>query len=71
MDGNNRWAKRQNLPSLAGHRAGAERVRDMLKVCEQYGVDVLTVFAFSSENWRRPPKRSERADVFIALLSDT
>jgi undecaprenyl diphosphate synthase len=54
MDGNNRWAKQRSLPGLAGHKAGVERLRDMLEECRQHGVDVLTVFAFSSENWNRP-----------------
>lgn len=54
MDGNNRWAKARGLKGVAGHKAGAERIRDVLQGCENLGVDVLTVFAFSSENWRRP-----------------
>jgi undecaprenyl diphosphate synthase len=54
MDGNNRWAKQRNLSGLAGHKAGVERLRDMLEECRHNGVDVLTVFAFSSENWQRP-----------------
>ena len=56
MDGNNRWAKKRLLPSGAGHKAGVERIRDVLKACKGHGVEVLTVFAFSSENWRRPAK---------------
>ena len=54
MDGNNRWAKQRGLASLAGHKAGVERVRDMLEAAKQHNVEVLTLFAFSSENWRRP-----------------
>ena len=54
MDGNNRWAKQRGLRGLAGHQAGVERVRDMLEACKHHGVEVLTLFAFSSENWRRP-----------------
>ncbi len=54
MDGNNRWAKRQGLSGIAGHKAGVERLRDMLEGCREYNIDVLTVFAFSSENWSRP-----------------
>jgi len=54
MDGNNRWAKQQGLVGIAGHKAGAERVRDALRSCKKHNVDVLTLFAFSSENWRRP-----------------
>jgi undecaprenyl diphosphate synthase len=54
MDGNGRWAKRQGLPRLAGHKAGIKPVRTMVEHCAQRGVEVLTLFAFSSENWRRP-----------------
>ncbi|UTW46199.1 di-trans,poly-cis-decaprenylcistransferase [bacterium SCSIO 12696] len=54
MDGNNRWAKQRGLGGLAGHQAGVERVRDALEACKKHDVDVLTLFAFSSENWRRP-----------------
>ena len=54
MDGNNRWAKERRLPSLAGHKAGAESVRAVIKACAESGVESLTLFAFSSENWRRP-----------------
>jgi len=54
MDGNNRWAKQRGLSGIAGHKAGVERLRDMLEGCRECGVDVLTVFAFSSENWNRP-----------------
>lgn len=59
MDGNNRWAKREGKQGIMGHRAGVERIRDVLEVCRQNQVEVLTVFAFSSENWRRPPKEVE------------
>lgn len=54
MDGNNRWAKQRGLSGIAGHKAGVERLRDMLEGCRECNVDVLTVFAFSSENWNRP-----------------
>ena len=54
MDGNNRWAKSQGLPGLAGHERGVERVRDAMDSCERHGIPCLTVFAFSSENWARP-----------------
>ncbi len=59
MDGNNRWAKREGKQGIAGHRAGVERIRDVLKACRELDVEVLTLFAFSSENWRRPPKEVE------------
>ncbi|MCL7462547.1 polyprenyl diphosphate synthase [Pseudomonas sp. NW5] len=54
MDGNNRWAKRRFLPGVAGHKAGVDAVRAVIEVCADAGVEVLTLFAFSSENWRRP-----------------
>ena len=53
MDGNGRWAKQRGLPRVAGHRAGAEAVRRALKAAAEHGVEVLTIYAFSSENWRR------------------
>jgi undecaprenyl diphosphate synthase len=54
MDGNGRWASRRGLPVPAGHRAGVEAVRSALKACKDKGIEVLTLFAFSSENWGRP-----------------
>ncbi len=54
MDGNNRWARRSLLPSLAGHRAAITTVRDVIKRSRELGIPWLTLFAFSSENWRRP-----------------
>jgi undecaprenyl diphosphate synthase len=66
MDGNNRWAKRRNLPGAAGHRAGVEAIRNVLRACNRNKVKVLTLFAFSSENWGRP--RSE-VRTLLALFS--
>ncbi|NJN45197.1 MAG: isoprenyl transferase [Candidatus Competibacteraceae bacterium] len=54
MDGNGRWAKRRLLPRPAGHREGAKAVRRVAKACQEQAVQVLTLFAFSSENWQRP-----------------
>lgn len=54
MDGNNRWAKKRLLPGVAGHKAGVDAVRAVIEVCAEAGVEVLTLFAFSSENWQRP-----------------
>jgi len=54
MDGNGRWAKRRHLPRFAGHKRGVEAVRVAVEACAQRGVEYLTLFAFSSENWRRP-----------------
>ena len=54
MDGNGRWAKELGLPRLEGHRAGAESVREVMEACIELGVEYLTLYAFSSENWSRP-----------------
>jgi undecaprenyl diphosphate synthase len=54
MDGNNRWLKQRGGTGLAGHRAGAESVRNVIKLCAEKGIECLTLFAFSSENWQRP-----------------
>ncbi len=56
MDGNGRWAKQRLLPRVAGHRRGVEAVRSVVRACAERGIDYLTLFAFSSENWRRPPE---------------
>jgi undecaprenyl diphosphate synthase len=54
MDGNGRWAQRRRLPRIAGHRRGADAVRATVRACAERGIKYLTLFAFSSENWRRP-----------------
>jgi undecaprenyl diphosphate synthase len=54
MDGNGRWAERRHLPRYAGHRAGVQAVRGVVELCAEQSVEALTLFAFSSENWRRP-----------------
>jgi undecaprenyl diphosphate synthase len=54
MDGNGRWAKKRGLPRLAGHRAGTENLRRILRACVEFGVKILTIYAFSTENWGRP-----------------
>ena len=56
MDGNGRWAKQRRLPRIAGHKRGVESVRAVVQACAERGVRYLTLFAFSSENWRRPPE---------------
>ncbi|WP_346763798.1 polyprenyl diphosphate synthase [Wenzhouxiangella sp. XN24] len=56
MDGNGRWAKQRTLPRQAGHRAGVKTARRIVEACARRGVGVLTLFAFSSENWRRPSR---------------
>lgn len=63
MDGNGRWAKKRFLPRVAGHKRGVEVVREMVRLCANNGVKFLTLFAFSSENWRRP------ADEVTFLMS--
>ena len=54
MDGNGRWAKRRFLPRVAGHKQGLESVRTLIRGAMKHGVECLTIFAFSSENWQRP-----------------
>ena len=54
MDGNGRWAKARGLPRLAGHRAGTENIRPILEACVEIGIETLTIWAFSTENWTRP-----------------
>ncbi len=56
MDGNGRWASRRGLPRLEGHRIGARRVREIVEGCPDFGVRYLTLFAFSTENWKRGPE---------------
>jgi undecaprenyl diphosphate synthase len=65
MDGNGRWAEQRGLPRVAGHRAGAEAVRRALQAAADHGVEVLTIYAFSSENWRRS---SEEISDLTALM---
>lgn len=56
MDGNGRWARKRFMPRIAGHKRGVDTVREIVKHCANIGVEYLTLFAFSSENWRRPPE---------------
>lgn len=66
MDGNGRWAQARGLPRLAGHRAGTENLRRILQACADFGVEVLTVYAFSTENWARP---EEEVKGLMTLLT--
>jgi undecaprenyl diphosphate synthase len=66
MDGNGRWAKARRLPRIAGHRAGVEAVRRVVRAAPRLGIGALTLYAFSSENWRRPPE--EVSDLMGLLL---
>ena len=69
MDGNGRWAKKRFLPRAAGHRAGVNTVRSTIEYCAEIGVEVLTLFAFSSENWRRPKEEvSTLMSLFLTML---
>lgn len=54
MDGNGRWARKRNLPRLAGHKAGTDNLHRVLRECDRQGIEVVTLYAFSTENWRRP-----------------
>lgn len=65
MDGNGRWAKHRFLPRVAGHRKGVEAVRNAVQGCAERGVEALTLFAFSSENWRRP---AEEVSLLMQLF---
>jgi undecaprenyl diphosphate synthase len=65
MDGNGRWAKQRHLPRVAGHRKGVEAVRGIIRACMDRGVEFLTLFAFSSENWRRP---AEEVTILMELF---
>lgn len=56
MDGNGRWARRRSLPRVAGHRAGAENLRRIINACVEFGIKILTIYAFSTENWDRPER---------------
>jgi len=66
MDGNGRWAKSRGLPRTAGHRQGKENLRRILEACVEFGVDILTIYAFSTENWDRPPAE---VSVLMSILN--
>lgn len=69
MDGNGRWAKHRFLPRVAGHRKGVDAVRSTVQACAERGVEALTLFAFSSENWRRPAEEvSLLMQLFVSAL---
>lgn len=71
MDGNGRWAKRRGLPRIAGHKAGMQAARAAVQACGERGVAALTLFAFSSENWRRPPTEvGPLLELFLNALQD-
>lgn len=69
MDGNGRWARKRGLPRVAGHRKGVDAVRRIIEFSAKSGIQMLTVFAFSSENWRRPPQEVTRLmELFVEAL---
>lgn len=69
MDGNRRWAKNRFMPAALGHAAGAHRVRDIVKACGQIGIPQLSLFAFSTENWKRPEEEvSSLMGLFMRYL---
>ena len=65
MDGNGRWAKRKGFPKIAGHRAGAKSVEEIIKAAREAGIEILTLYTFSTENWKRPKKE---VDSLMKLL---
>src|SRR5690349_15224387 len=65
MDGNGRWARERGLPRIKGHQQGAQSVRAVTEACAELGVEFLTVYAFSTENWKRP---AEEVNALFALL---
>jgi undecaprenyl diphosphate synthase len=67
MDGNGRWARARGLPRLAGHRAGVENLRRVLEASVEYGIEILTIYAFSTENWNRP---ESEVKGLIAILEE-
>jgi undecaprenyl diphosphate synthase len=68
MDGNGRWAKRRHLPRAAGHRAGVRAIRQVMEACNDAGVHILTLYAFSTENWRRPERE---VNALMRLFQET
>lgn len=65
MDGNGRWAKQRGLPRTEGHRQGKENLRRVVEACVEFGVEILTIYAFSTENWERPPSE---VNVLMSIL---
>ncbi len=70
MDGNGRWAKKRHLPRVAGHKSGVDATRKLVENCVRHGISILTIFAFSSENWHRPKAEvSSIMSLFVSTLS--
>jgi undecaprenyl diphosphate synthase len=70
MDGNGRWAGRRGLPRAAGHRAGAENLRRIINACVEFGIKILTIYAFSTENWGRPEREIKALMKIFARVLD-
>jgi undecaprenyl diphosphate synthase len=70
MDGNGRWAKQRGLPRSIGHRQGTENLRTIIKAAVEFGVEVLTIYAFSTENWNRPPKEVQLLMRILEMVID-
>lgn len=70
MDGNGRWARKRGLPRQAGHRAGAENLRRIINACVEFGIQVLTIYAFSTENWGRPQSEIRALMKIFARVLD-
>jgi len=67
MDGNGRWAESRHLPHMAGHRAGTENLRTIIKACVEFGISYLTIYAFSTENWKRP---KDEVDGLMQIIGE-
>jgi undecaprenyl diphosphate synthase len=70
MDGNGRWAQQRRLPRVAGHRAGTENIRRVLTSCVEFGIKMLTIYAFSTENWKRPEEEVKGLMSIFARVID-
>ncbi len=70
MDGNGRWAKQRHLPRQAGHRAGAENIRRIINACVEFNIKILTIYAFSTENWGRPEREVRALMKIISRVID-
>jgi undecaprenyl diphosphate synthase len=70
MDGNGRWARKRNLPRLAGHKAGTDNLHRVLRECDRQGIEVVTLYAFSTENWRRPEEEVSGLMRLLEIVID-
>ncbi len=70
MDGNGRWAQERGLPRLSGHRAGTENLREVIEACVEFGIKYLTIYAFSTENWKRPGEEIQGLMIIFKTMLD-